>query len=233
MHLETSSNLYGVTTNPYNRRLTAGGSSGGEGALLALRGSCLGIGTDIGEHASGMARWQCTELRAGGSIRNPSGNNGVYGLRPTGLRLPLLGSWAPNLGMEYVSASPGPMSTSLGGLELFMKTLLAAKPWLTDPSLVAIPWNADVRHPREAEGRINLRIGVMWNDQVVRVHPPVTRALREVVEKLDKVEGVEIVEFKPHKHDLAWKLTVRLDLLLLLGLRVHSSDSRIGQLILP
>jgi hypothetical protein len=45
MHLETSSNIYGVTVNPYNRFLTSGGSSGGEGALIGLRGSCLGIGT--------------------------------------------------------------------------------------------------------------------------------------------------------------------------------------------
>ena len=51
MHLETSSNLYGVTVNPYNRSLTSGGSSGGEGALLGLRGSCLGIGSDIGEQS--------------------------------------------------------------------------------------------------------------------------------------------------------------------------------------
>jgi len=48
MHLETDSNLYGVTISPYNRDLSPGGSSGGEGALIGLRGSCLGIGTDIG-----------------------------------------------------------------------------------------------------------------------------------------------------------------------------------------
>ena len=48
MHLETDSNLYGVTVSPYNRELSAGSSSGGEGALIGLRGSCLGIGTDIG-----------------------------------------------------------------------------------------------------------------------------------------------------------------------------------------
>jgi hypothetical protein len=48
MHLETDSNLYGTTVNPYNRDVSAGGSSGGEGALIGLRGSCLGIGTDIG-----------------------------------------------------------------------------------------------------------------------------------------------------------------------------------------
>lgn len=41
MHLETSSIIYGVTVNPYNRNLTPGGSSGGESALIALRGSIL------------------------------------------------------------------------------------------------------------------------------------------------------------------------------------------------
>lgn len=50
-----------VTTNPFNSTLTSGGSSGGEGALLGFRGSCLGIGTDIG-----------------GSIRSPAANNGQF-----------------------------------------------------------------------------------------------------------------------------------------------------------
>lgn len=49
MSLETNSNLYGRTLNPHNRNLTSGGSSGGESALIAMRGSVLGIGTDIGE----------------------------------------------------------------------------------------------------------------------------------------------------------------------------------------
>lgn len=46
--IETDSNIYGRTTNPYNRNLSSGGSSGGEGSLLAMRGSVLGIGTDMG-----------------------------------------------------------------------------------------------------------------------------------------------------------------------------------------
>lgn len=41
MHLETSSNIYGVTTNPHNTKLTPGGSSGGESALIGMRGSIL------------------------------------------------------------------------------------------------------------------------------------------------------------------------------------------------
>jgi amidase len=39
MHLETSSNLYGPTVNPFNTDLTCGGSSGGEGALIGMRGT--------------------------------------------------------------------------------------------------------------------------------------------------------------------------------------------------
>jgi Asp-tRNA(Asn)/Glu-tRNA(Gln) amidotransferase A subunit family amidase len=41
MHLETESNVYGLTVNPYNRNLTPGGSSGGEGALIGMRGSLV------------------------------------------------------------------------------------------------------------------------------------------------------------------------------------------------
>ena len=120
----------------------------------------------------------------------------------------MLGGWAPNIGVDYVAASIGPLSTSLLGLELFMKTALTAKPWLTDPSLVAMPWNSDAWQFRGNGANRNLRIGVLWDDEVVRVHPPVTRALQEVVKNLEKIEGVEIVEFKPYRHDVAWEIAV-------------------------
>ncbi len=41
---ETRNNIYGDTLNPHNRKLSAGGSSGGEGALVAMKGSPLGVG---------------------------------------------------------------------------------------------------------------------------------------------------------------------------------------------
>lgn len=41
MQLETSSSIYGTTVNAFHRDLAAGGSSGGEGTLLGLRGSIL------------------------------------------------------------------------------------------------------------------------------------------------------------------------------------------------
>jgi len=122
MHLETSNNLYGETVCPFNRSLTSGGSSGGEGALLGMRGSCLGIGTDIG-----------------GSIRSPAANNGVYGLRPTSYRLPLEGLQATMGGQEAVVPVIGPLSTSMEGIKVFMKALIDQQPWLKEPSLLPFP----------------------------------------------------------------------------------------------
>ena len=68
---ETVNNITGVTVNPYSNKLSSGGSSGGEGALIALQGSVIGLGTDIG-----------------GSIRIPAGFNALYGLRPSHGRMP-------------------------------------------------------------------------------------------------------------------------------------------------
>lgn len=63
---ECENPLWGLTTHPLNPKFTSGGSSGGEGALLALNGSLIGWGTDIG-----------------GSIRIPSHMNGLWGLKPS------------------------------------------------------------------------------------------------------------------------------------------------------
>jgi hypothetical protein len=97
MHLETSSNFYGETVCPFNRKLTSGGSSGGEGALIGLKGTCMGIGTDIGVGYQGC-QYHTTNRLQQGSIRSPAANNGAYGLRPTSYRLPLAGISATMLG---------------------------------------------------------------------------------------------------------------------------------------
>ena len=49
---ETFNNIIGRTVNPRNAGWASGGSSGGEGALLAIRGSVVGMGTDLGEPLS-------------------------------------------------------------------------------------------------------------------------------------------------------------------------------------
>ena len=48
MALDSHNNIFGRVRNPAHKDLTPGGSSGGEGALVCLHGSPLGIGTDVG-----------------------------------------------------------------------------------------------------------------------------------------------------------------------------------------
>lgn len=66
--------VYGTTNNPYDGRLTAGGSSGGEGAIIAAGASVMGIGSDLA-----------------GSIRIPALYNGIFGHKPTPGVVPLQG----------------------------------------------------------------------------------------------------------------------------------------------
>ncbi|MDO0914691.1 amidase [Streptomyces sp. DT2A-34] len=68
----TDSPLSGVTRNPYDPTRTAGGSSGGAAAAVALGAGPLALGTD-----------------GGGSVRIPAAFCGIFGLKPTYGRVPL------------------------------------------------------------------------------------------------------------------------------------------------
>ncbi|KAJ5090880.1 hypothetical protein N7532_009564 [Penicillium argentinense] len=191
MALETCSNITGTTTNPHNTALTPGGSSGGESALQALYGSPLGIGSDIG-----------------GSIRSPAANCGLYGLKPSTGRLPLIGCDAYVLGCETILGTLGPISPTLGGVEIFMKTVIESQPWLTDSMMLPIPWRDQETHIHRNDK--TLTVGVMWTDDVVTPAPAVTRALTEVVERLKIVEGVEVIEWKAFQQKEALEILTKL-----------------------
>ena len=67
---ETINNIVGFTLNPKNRNLTAGGSSGGEGALIGMRGCeyhCLRYGTRY--ERSRLRRGDCLSLTSHSAIR--------------------------------------------------------------------------------------------------------------------------------------------------------------------
>jgi Asp-tRNA(Asn)/Glu-tRNA(Gln) amidotransferase A subunit family amidase len=55
LSLESSNDVFGRCTNPHSKNYAAGGSSGGEAALLAFGGSRLGIGTDVAGSVRGPA----------------------------------------------------------------------------------------------------------------------------------------------------------------------------------
>ena len=101
----------------------------------------------------------------------------------------------------------GPMSPSLEAVELFMKTVVESEPWKTDLSLHQMPWRKVGPFLGASSGK-KLTVGVMWDDGVVKPAPAITRALQEVVDKLKNVPNVEVIEWKPYKHDEAIEVLV-------------------------
>ncbi|CEQ39867.1 SPOSA6832_01438 [Sporobolomyces salmonicolor] len=175
---ETVNNLYGRTVNPHNRALTCGGSSGGEGALVAMKGSPIGIGSDIG----GSIRYVvCALFPAGLSLTlayapaiprsMPSAFCGIYGFRPSYNRVPYGGSSNSLEGFEAVPSVLGPMSTSLDGLKTFFKAVIDAEPWRADPLALHMPWNESAYQLAEhGGGKEPLCFGFMWDDGEVRLY---------------------------------------------------------------
>ncbi|KAI1271039.1 putative fatty-acid amide hydrolase [Xylaria sp. FL0933] len=167
---DSDNNVFGRTLNPRNVHLTAGGSTGGEGALLALRGSILGVGTDIG-----------------GSIRVPASCNGLYGLRPSVGLIPHGGVRDLTVpGTVGVLSSAGPMATSLRDCSLFLRTIMQVGTWKYDSAIVSLPW-LNLK-PKE-----RLRIGLAEDNGVYTPSPPVRRGLRMAVDRLRERGNVEIV----------------------------------------
>jgi amidase len=155
--------------NPHNLSLTAGGSSSGEGALVGIRGSILGVGSDIG-----------------GSVRVPSLCNGIYGFKPTANRVPFGGQQELiRKGWPGIPPAAGPHAHSAADLTFFVRSVLLSQPWLKDSTALAVQW-------REIPKKTRLTIGVFFNDPMFPVFPPISRALQAAVDKL-KSAGHDIV----------------------------------------
>ncbi|KAL1863254.1 hypothetical protein Plec18170_000086 [Paecilomyces lecythidis] len=162
MTADSDNNVFGkVMKNPHKLSLTAGGSSGGEGALVAMRGSVIGVGTDIA-----------------GSIRIPALCCGTFGFKPTTNRIPYGGQAAPSkAGSPGIVACAGPLTNSPRDARLFLENVINSKPWDLDYAVVAVPWQViPLKKP--------LAIGIISQDPSVPVTPPVLRSIQSAAEKL-------------------------------------------------
>ncbi|PIG81166.1 putative general amidase [Aspergillus arachidicola] len=177
--LDSCNYLFGRTLNPLNRQWTVGGSTGGEGALIAMRGSMVGFGTDIG-----------------GSIRVPAMCNGIYGFKPSVGRVPFggqEGGQMPGKGRVSLQTVAGPLARSVADLGAIMEEVVP-RAELFGEDCIPGRWHGEFpfRLP-ETQGR-NVTIGVLRSDGIVEPLPPIARVLDEVAQTLRKTPGVEVVE---------------------------------------
>lgn len=91
--IESNNPLYGRVSCAYDPDRTAGGSSGGDGAIVGSGGAPIALGSDLG-----------------GSIRIPAFFNGVFGHLPTPGLVPLTGHFPMPDGELRRRLSPGPLA---------------------------------------------------------------------------------------------------------------------------
>ncbi|MBE8469559.1 amidase [Streptomyces justiciae] len=167
----TDSPLSGVTRNPHDPTRTAGGSSGGAAAAVALGAGPLALGTD-----------------GGGSVRIPAAFCGIFALKPTYGRVPLYPASAFG-----TLAHVGPMTRDAADAALMLDVIGApdARDWSAHgPSAVSYQ---DVLQ----EGVRGLRVAYSpsFGGQV-RVQPGVAAAVRRGVEQLARL-GAYVEEADP------------------------------------
>ena len=106
MWIESDNRVYGRTNNAYDPSRTAGGSSGGEGAVVGAGGSPIGLGSDIG-----------------GSIRLPAFFNGVFGHKASSWLVPNSGQFPPAEGDLTRMLAVGPITRRAEDLMPMLRTI--------------------------------------------------------------------------------------------------------------
>ena len=154
----TRNPVWGVTGNPFDPVLNAGGSSGGSAAALALDMLPL-----------------CTGSDTGGSLRIPASLCGVVGLRPSP---GMVANDARPLGWSMISVL-GPMARTVEDTAFMMAACTGADP--RDPLSWAPPGQA---WPLPEVDLAGLRVGWTEDFGVCPVDPMVRRAFRARVEAL-------------------------------------------------
>lgn len=99
-------------------------------------------------------------------------------------------------GQEHVPSSIGPIARSLSSIHMVTKYIIQSEPWKNDPRCDPVPWREE--EYLESQKR-PLVIGLMLDDGVVKVHPPIERVIREAAAKL-QAAGHKIVPWGPEGH---------------------------------
>lgn len=172
----TESASRGYTRNPWDRRRTPGGSSGGTAVAVATGMVPVGIGGD-----------------GGGSIRIPSACCGLFGLKPQRGRV----TTAPHPHLWWALGTAGPLTRTVLDSALVYDVLRGN---VAGDLYTAGPTGSFAEAARREPGR--LRIG--WSTKAVslgvRPDPAHVRAVQETA-RLLREQGHDVREVDPHYPD--------------------------------
>ena len=88
------------------------------------------------------------------------------------------------------------MARDLESIRYITQLIVNARPWDSDPRCVPLAWNQSVYEEIQTRPLV---IGLILDDGVVKVHPPITRALKQLAEALQD-DGHELVTWDTTHH---------------------------------
>ena len=177
LRIHTDSSLHGLTRNPWDPDVTAGGSSGGEAAALASGMSPLGLGNDVG-----------------GSLRSPAHCCGIAAIKPTPGRVPHATvippeDFGPAMQMMAVH---GVMARRVSDVRLGLAIVAGAHP--RDPD--SVPVLLDLPRPQSR------RVALLAEPPGGDTHPEIAAAVRRAGDALADA-GYDVVETEPPLYEAA------------------------------
>ena len=170
LYTEADNPVYGRTQNPWSAERSCGGSSGGEGAILAAGGPLLGLGTDIG-----------------GSLRTPAAFCGVASLKPTSGRADTRGSGSVPLGQRAIPSQNGILAPRVADVIRGSAIVLGVGSAMVPARPLPDPHGVDVTR---------LRVACYVDDGTLTPCPAARRAIAETRERL-AARGVEVIDWQP------------------------------------
>ena len=181
LRVHTRSTLHGLTRNPWNPNVTAGGSSGGEASAIASGMSPIGLGNDIG-----------------GSLRNPAHCCGIASIKPTVGAIPMATVIPPEdimLAAQQMLAE-GPMARRVGDVRAGFQTLAG---WSArDPRSVPAVFTDLLEGER-------ITIAVVAEPPGGATHPEIAAAVRRAGDVLAD-RGHRVIEITPPSYERVTEL---------------------------
>ncbi|MCX6954235.1 MAG: amidase family protein, partial [Verrucomicrobia bacterium] len=165
--------LPGFARNPYNLPYATGGSSGGTGSGVAASFGVAGLGSDTF-----------------GSIRNPSSNNALVGLRPSWALVPRTGM----VGLYDARDTAGPMARSVTDLVRLLDVI--AGPDAADPATAGAAGKIPATYAAalKPDGLRGKRLGVLRQAFPAGKSDPQVVALVDRAIAALKAAGAEVID---------------------------------------